>query len=141
MASNEERFELLQRVPLLSNLTQRSLRGVANLAKEVNHAVEHAIVREGAGVHALHAIIEGTAVVTIGGREIKSLGPGDYFGEIAIFDSGPRTATVTATTPMTVLAIDKQDFLHLVASDSDLATRLLGHLAGIIREFDARSAD
>lgn len=141
MAPNDERLELLQRVPLLSDLTKRSLRRVANLAKEVDHAAEHPIVREGGGVHSLHVIIEGTAVVTIGGQEKRSLGPGDYFGEIAIFDRGRRTATVTATTPMKVLAISKHDFLGLVASDADLAIRLLGHLAGVIRQLDARIAD
>ena len=141
MASIKERLELLDRIPLFSGLTKRHLREIANLVKEVDHPAGKTIVREGKRAHALHVIVDGTAVITIGGREMRRLGPGDYFGEIALFDSGPRTATVSATTPLRALAILRSDFLGAVASDGELATRLLVHLAKVVRDLDAQSAE
>ena len=74
-----------------------------------------------------------------GGRKIASLGPGDYFGELALLDHQPRTATVTADTPMKVWVLDSRHFEGILDEIPGLARRLLTHLAGQVRELDAKA--
>ena len=141
MSAANEHSDLLSGVSLFSGLDESVLKKIAQLAKEVNHNDGHTVVREGAGAHAMHLIIEGNAVVGIGDREVARLGPGDSFGEVALFDHGKRSATVTATGPLKVLAIDGSGFLRLVRSDGELATRLLAHMAAFLRARDGELAE
>jgi CRP-like cAMP-binding protein len=99
------------------------------------------VVREGAAAHALHVIVDGSAEVTIGGETVGRLGPGDSFGEIALFDDGPRTATVTADGPLRVLAIDGHTFRETIGKDPELGYRLIVHLAKLVRSLDVHVAD
>ena len=141
MSATDGHLELLSGVGLFSGLDQSVLRKIAELAMEVNHGDGHTVVREGAGAHAMHLIIEGNAAVGVGDREVTRLGPGDSFGEVALFDHGKRSATVTATGPLKVLAIDGSGFLRLVRSDGELAARLLAHMAGFLRALDGELAE
>ena len=141
MSATDEHLELLSGVSLFSGLDKSVLNKIAQLAKEVNHDDGHTVVREGAGAHAMHLIIEGDAVVGIGDREVARLGPGDSFGEVALFDHGKRSATVTATGPLKVLAIDGSGFLRLVRSAGELAPRLLAHMAAFLRALDGELAE
>ncbi len=141
MTATDEYVELLGGIKLFSGLGKPILRRIAELAREVDHDDGEAVVIEGGGVHAMHVIVSGDAVVAIGGREVARLGSGDPFGEIALFDHGHRTATVTAAGPLKVLAIDGFGFLRLVQSDGELATRLLAHLAAFLRALDGELAE
>ncbi len=141
MATIDEHVELLSGVRLFSGLRKPVLRQIAQLAKEIDHNEGHTVVREGAGAHAMHLIVNGNAVVAIGDREVARLGPGDSFGEVALFDRSRRTATVTAMGPLKVLAIDGPGFLRIVQSDGELATRLLAHMAAFLRSLDGELAE
>ncbi|MEE9581669.1 MAG: cyclic nucleotide-binding domain-containing protein [Acidimicrobiia bacterium] len=141
MTATEEHVELLSGIGLFSGLDESVLDKIARLAREVDHDEGHSVVREGAGAHAMHLIVDGDAVVTIGDREVARLGPGDSFGEVALFDRGSRSATVTAAGPLKVLAIDGSGFLQLVKSDGELAARLLSHMAGFLRGLDGELAE
>jgi len=134
-------YRSVRRDRTLLRLEKKVLRQISQLVKEIDHDDGHTVVREGAGAHAMHVIVAGDAVVTIGGREVARLGRGDSFGEVALFDRGDRTASVTATGPLNVLAIDGVGFLRLVRSDGELATRLLTHLAGFLRALDGELAE
>jgi CRP/FNR family cyclic AMP-dependent transcriptional regulator len=81
---------------------------------------------------------EGTAKVTVHGDDRATLGPGDYFGEIALIDEGARTATVTAETDMTTYAMTFWEFRPIVETDSRIAWKLVQALAHRLREADAR---
>ncbi|HEV8563372.1 MAG TPA: cyclic nucleotide-binding domain-containing protein, partial [Actinomycetota bacterium] len=89
---------LLNRVPIFSDCSAKDLAAVARGLKEVNHKASRVIAREGDPGIGLFIIAEGAATVSIGGKTKAKLGPGDFFGEIALLDGGPRTATVTADT-------------------------------------------
>lgn len=141
MITVERRIELLSRVPLFSGLSKRALRRLASLGRETYHNPGKAIVREGRTGHAFHLIVDGKASVQIKERVVSHLGPGDFFGEIALLDKGPRTATVTADAPVTILAIEGTALRDLIESDGSLALQMLAHLAGKVRELDKRLVD
>ena len=94
---------------------------------------------EGLGGLAFHYILDGHATVSREGRELRTLGPGDYFGEISMIDGRPRSATVTAVEPMRVLAIPHQEFESVIDQDPDFARHLLKTLCARLRESEARA--
>ena len=141
MITAARRIELLNRIPLFSGVSKGTLRRLAALGRETVHEPGKAIVREGATAHALHVIVEGTATVRVADRVVSHLGPGDFFGEIALLDKGPRAATVSTDTRVVTLAIEGTALRGLIESDGHLATQLLAHLAGKIRELDTKLLD
>jgi CRP-like cAMP-binding protein len=141
MKETDVQAGLLEKSVLFSGLDRSVLRKIAGITREVDHAAGHVIVQEGSGVHAMHVIVEGNAVVTVEDTEVARLGPGDSFGEIALFDEGPRTATVAADTPLRVLAVDASAFRYMVENDGALASRLLTRLARMIRSMDSIVAE
>jgi hypothetical protein len=91
--------EALGRVPMFADLGTRQLSAVAGAVKEVEQPEGAVLAREGETGAGFFLIIEGTAQVRIADRVHRELGPGDSFGEVALLDGGPRTATVVATSP------------------------------------------
>jgi CRP/FNR family transcriptional regulator, cyclic AMP receptor protein len=132
-------IDTLRRVPLFSALEQRELEKVADSFKQRDYAAGDTIASEGAGGAGFFVIGEGTAKVTVHGQERTTLGPGDYFGEIALIDEGARTATVTAETDMTTYAMTFWEFRPIVETDSRIAWKLVQALAHRLREADART--
>ena len=84
-------------------------------------------------------ITEGTAEVRRNGRKVATLGPGDCVGEMALLDHGPRTATVTAATDMSVLVIGAREFAGIVDEVPPIAHKLLRALASRVRELDVKA--
>lgn len=136
MAVRHDHIELLRAVPLFAHLPTRSLKEISRMAVEVEHDKGHVVVKQGAGAHFLHVIISGEASVTASGNHVAQLGPGDYFGEIALIDRGTRTATITAATDLRILGIDATSFRRLVRSDPQLAANLPESIADRIRELN-----
>jgi CRP-like cAMP-binding protein len=128
-------------VDLFQGLSRGQLKRLAAAAKEVPQPAGKTVASEGQGGLAFHYIVEGSATVSKDGRELRRLGPGDYFGEISMIDGRPRSATVTAQEPMTVLAIPHQDFEAVIDEDPGFARQLLKTLCARLREAEARSAD
>jgi CRP/FNR family cyclic AMP-dependent transcriptional regulator len=83
-------------------------------------------------------IVDGTATVRRNGRKVGTLGPGDAIGELALLDHGPRTATVTATTPLKVLVIGAREFAGVIDEVPPIAHKLLKALAALVRELDTK---
>ena len=111
MATNTE---VLYEVPLFAGMTDRSLQRIADLAREISYDQGTVIVREGEPGDFFVVILSGGATVDQAGRTFKSLGAGDFLGEIALIDGGVRTATVTATEPIAALVIDRPGFQRLM---------------------------
>ena len=86
----------LANVPIFSGCSKRELGIIARASKEVSHKEGTVIAREGERGIGLFLILDGQCKVTIGGKTKARLGAGDFFGEVALLDGGPRTATVTA---------------------------------------------
>ncbi len=98
MATKKEKLEKLAAVPLFSDLSKRTLGKILENSKEVTHVAGQTVVTQGHEGAGFHMILSGRAKVVRGGRRAATLGPGEYFGEMAVIDGGRRTATVFAET-------------------------------------------
>jgi CRP/FNR family cyclic AMP-dependent transcriptional regulator len=126
-------MERLWAVPLFSGCSKRELQTIARAVKDIDHPAGTVIAREGEPGIGLFVIEEGDADVTIGGRKKASLGPGDFFGEIALLDGGPRTATVTAKTDVKLLGLTEWVFRGLMQEHPAIAIKTLEAMAGRLR--------
>lgn len=120
-------------VPLFSACSKRELALIARSAKEVSHRAGTMIAREGERGIGLFVILEGECEVTIGGKRKAKLGPGDFFGEVALLDGGPRTATVTSLTPVKLVGLTGWVFRGLLMEHPSIALKTLEALAGRLR--------
>ena len=134
MGSKRELAELLEDVGLFSRCTTRQRRTVARHAQIAELPAGTDLVREGEPGDALFVILDGEAVVRREGTEINRVGPGAYFGELAVLDGEPRSATVTAETDVKVAVVGIRMFRTLLREFSDLAEQLLIGLASELRE-------
>jgi CRP/FNR family transcriptional regulator, cyclic AMP receptor protein len=129
--------DAVAQVPLFSTLSARHLRRVADLAVEDRIMESATIVREGDIGDTFYVVLEGEAKVTSkSGRVVNRLRPGDFFGEISLLDGGPRTASVVADTPMTVLGITRKAFLRAIADQPEIGVKLLQYAASMLRRLD-----
>ena len=130
--------EQLRQVSLFSDLERRELEALANSFKEVRFRPGDEIVSEDKGGVGFFIVDEGTARVTIRGREVAKFGPGDHFGEIALIDEGARTATVTAETDVRCHGLTSWAFRPLVEHNPSIAWKLLKIMAQRLRETQER---
>ena len=123
----------LAAVPMFSGCTRKELGIIARAAKEVSHRAGTVVAREGERGIGLFLILDGQCSVSIGGREKSKLGPGTFFGEIALLDGGPRTATVSAVTDVRLLGLTEWVFRGLLAEHPSIALKTLESIAGRLR--------
>jgi CRP-like cAMP-binding protein len=121
--------DLLKRVPLFSDLEGRELNRIGESMKERTFNAGETVAREGESGVGFFVIEDGTAKVSVSGEERRTLGPGDYFGEIALLSEGARTATVTADTQLRTYGMTFWDFRPLVEENASIAWKLLQALA------------
>ncbi len=133
-------LELVQRVPLFADLERRELQGLASSLKERTYEDGEMIASEGQSGVGFFVIEDGEARVTVRGQERGRLGPGDYFGEVALIDDGARTATVTAASPLRCYGITAWEFRPLVESNAGIAWKLLKAMARRLREAEQRES-
>ena len=134
MGAKRDLAEHLEDVKLFSRCTARQRRTIARHAQIAELPAGVDLVKEGEPGDALFLILEGTAIVHSHGEELNRLGPGAYFGELAILDGEPRSATVVADSDVKVAVIGIRMFRTLLREFSDLAEQLLIALAGELRE-------
>jgi CRP/FNR family transcriptional regulator, cyclic AMP receptor protein len=124
----DAKVELLKRTPLFSGCTKSELRQLARTADELDLREGTVLTREGRPGREFFVLIEGTAEVTKNGKKIAELGPGDWLGEIALITDSPRTATVTATSPVDVLVITDRRFRSVVETMPSIALKVLARV-------------
>ena len=133
MGSKRDLADVLAGVGLFSKCTTGQRRAIARHAQIAELPAGLELVKEGEPGDALFVILAGTAVVQRGGVEVNQVGPGSYFGEMAILDGQPRGATVLAATNVTVAVIGIRMFRTMLREFSDLTEQLLIALAGELR--------
>ena len=126
--------DVLRRVRLFADLDEREVEEIARLFKERDFPAGETIIREGSGGAAFYVIESGEVTVTIGGELRATLGPGDYFGEIALLDEGARIATVTAVTDLDCYGLTLWEFKPLVEENGVIGWKLLQTLARELRQ-------
>jgi len=119
------KIELLKRVPLFAECSKSELRELAMTADEIDLRDGHVLTKEGRPGREFFVLIDGAARVTQKGRKIADLGAGDWFGEIALLTDAPRTATVTATSPVDVLVVTDRSFRRVVETMPSIALKVL----------------
>jgi len=123
----------LQRVELFSDMNRRQAEQIARLLKERQFRKGDTVIMEGSGGAAFFLVESGYVTVSSKGVELATLGPGDYFGEIALIDGGPRSATVTAATDLTCYGLTFWEFRPLIENNGTIAWKLLQALARRLR--------
>ena len=132
------KIELLKRVPLFAGCSKAELREVALSADELDLRDGHVLTKEGRPGREFFVLVDGTARVTKDAKPVADLKGGDWFGEIALLTHQPRTATVTATSPVRVLVITDRAFRRVVETMPRIALKVLASV-GQRLDHDARS--
>lgn len=120
--------DLLRKVPLFAGCSKAELRELALAADELDLREGRALTREGSPGREFFVLVEGTARVSRRGRTVAELAVGDWFGEIALLTRAPRTATVTATSPVRVLVLTDRAFRRALESAPSIGVKVLASL-------------
>jgi CRP-like cAMP-binding protein len=121
----DQKLELLSKVPLFADLGQRDLGQVERLADEIDVPAGKVLAKEGSSAHEFFVIVEGRIAITRGATKVNDMGPGEFFGELAMLGRIPRTATATASTPARLLVVGHREFTSLMANHPQIREKVL----------------
>ena len=124
----DTKVDLMKAVPLFTGCSKTELQKLAALADELDLGEGATLIREGERGREFIVIVDGTVRVTRGGKQLRDLGAGDFIGEIALVSDVPRTATVTATSPVRLLVVTDRAFRGLIEQMPSIATKVLQSL-------------
>ena len=124
-----QKTDLIHKVPLFARCSRAELKEIAMLADEIDLHEGKEMTREGEPGREFFVLLEGTADVRKKSRKVNALGPGDFFGEIALVSREPRTATVIATSPVRALVITDRSFRRLLEDSPQVQTKVMEAMA------------
>lgn len=131
--SHDTKADALSRCPFFAGLSRGELLELAKVTEDMEVEEGKVLTREGQSGSEFFVIVDGEVSVTKDGQEIRTLGPGDFFGEIALLEDTPRTATVTAKTPLRFFVLTRQSFRSLLAHQPELEQKVLAALEERVR--------
>jgi CRP/FNR family cyclic AMP-dependent transcriptional regulator len=123
------KVDMISHVPLFATCSKTELRKIASLADEIDLPAGTRLTKEGASGKEFVVIVKGRADVVRRGKKLRSLGNGDFLGEIALVTGTPRTATVTTTEPTRALVIAAPAFRTLLRNTPSMQLKVLDALA------------
>jgi len=127
----------LEGVPLFARMSKKERERIVKHADEMTFPDGFTVVRQGESGNEFWLVVSGTLSVRRGGEEVDQLGPGDWFGELAVIDPAPRNATIVTTTPVTLLVLGRQRFWEAMQGSPTLMRKVIIGLASRLREMDA----
>jgi CRP/FNR family transcriptional regulator, cyclic AMP receptor protein len=133
------KLDHLANVRLFSSLNKKELRLVGRASDEITVKAGSELVKEGSVGHEFFLILSGQATVRRNGRKVATLGPGNYFGEMALLDRGPRSATIVADSDMSLVVIGQREFLGVLEEVPEVARKLLVSMATRLRDADTKA--
>jgi CRP-like cAMP-binding protein len=133
----DKKIEILRGVQTFRACNDKELRTIASIVDEHEAKTGDVLTREGRPGSEFFVVADGTATVSINEKKIATLGPGAFFGEMALLDHGPRAATVTADTPMRLYVVDASRFWDLIEGSPVVARKIIRGLAARLREVEA----
>jgi CRP-like cAMP-binding protein len=134
--ARDEKLDLLRRIPLFAGFDRHHVERLGMLTEEVDVPAGKVLIRQGELGDDLMIIYSGQVAVERNGAKVNKLGPGEFFGEIALLERGPRTATVTAETACRLLVINHRDFHAVMEEFPEIAARVLLTLGHRLRTLD-----
>jgi CRP/FNR family transcriptional regulator len=135
----DELVESLKRVPIFAGVRDKELGRLVKAMRDSRFNEGEVITTEGRSGVGFFLIEDGNATVSLRGEIVRTLGPGDHFGEIALIDEGPRSATVTASTDLRCRGLAAWEFKSFVQEHPEVAWPLLETLASRLRDAEERS--
>lgn len=136
----DPKLDLLRRVPLFTQCRGEPLELISRLADEVDVPDGYTLMRQGDIAHEFFLIVEGKVRIERNGKTLKTLGPGDYLGEVALLSESPRTATAMTEGPTSLLVITHQGFHSLLDSSSTIRSAIFEGVAAYLRDLLPDSA-
>lgn len=127
--SQDVKVDALGRVPLFAGLSKKELTQLARMSDDVEVDEGHVLCREGQTGREFFVIVDGDVEVTRKGKAVRRRGGDDFFGEIALLEDIPRTATVKAKTPLRLFVLTRRDFRHLVETSPSVEKKVMQSLA------------
>jgi CRP/FNR family transcriptional regulator, cyclic AMP receptor protein len=127
--SQDTKVEALKRAPLFEGLSRKELTQLARVSEDMEIPAGTALCKEGEIGHEFFVIIDGKVEITRNGRKVAMRGGGEFVGEIALLEQTPRTATVTAKTPLRVFVLTTRDFRSLLDESPSVERKVLRTLA------------
>ena len=129
MLGSNSKIDLIKGVPLFASASKQELAEIAGIADEIDLPEGKVLIKEGDTGREFFVLIEGTAEIARGGKKVASIGPGDFFGEIALIAKTPRNATITTTSPIRTLVITDRAFRQLLDHAPQIQIGVLTALA------------
>jgi CRP-like cAMP-binding protein len=128
--------ERLAQIPLFQGLSKKNRRLISSLATRLDEPAGTVLTKEGQQGYEFIVVLEGEVEVRQGGHVIARRGAGEWFGEIALLDNRPRTATIVAITPVVIEVIGKREFAALVNDFPEIGRTLMAAMAQRLAEID-----
>jgi CRP-like cAMP-binding protein len=138
--SQDTKVEALKRAPLFEGFSRKELTQLARVSEDMEIPQGQVLCREGELGHEFFVIVEGETEVTKNGKPVAQRGGGDFIGEIALVEETPRTATVTAKTPLRVFVLTSKDFHHLLEEHPKVQGKVMRALARRVAELSGDPA-
>jgi CRP/FNR family cyclic AMP-dependent transcriptional regulator len=136
----DHKLELLERVPLFAGAARDELEAIGRIVDEIDVPSGTALTHEGRHEGYFFVIVSGTVRIERGGRSINTIGAGDFLGEIALLDGGPRTASATTESDCRLLSLTHQRFHELLDTSPSVRTAVLEAVGRRMRALDAETA-
>ncbi len=130
----DAKIQRLGGIPLFDGFSRKHLERISQLCTEIHLDAGKTLCHEGEAGSEFFVLEAGTVTVSTGGKEVATLGPGSFFGELALLDAGPRTATVTAAEDVTVLVLSRQEFMAMLKEEPQVALRMLPAIGKRMRQ-------
>ena len=140
MVPADPKLALIASVPLFAGLDRREIEFLGRLMDDVDVSDGKVLTREGSSGGEFFIVVEGSIKVERGGAEINRLGAGDFFGEIALIDQGPRTATAIADGPARLMVLTSAGFASMLGQNPGVETKILRVLARRVRDLQPTAA-
>ena len=137
--SQDQRIQLLKSMWLFSHCDRKELLKIAALTTQDEAHVGDVIARQGERGSECFIVASGSATIQVGGLDVGTVGPGGFFGEMALLDGGPRSATVTALDDMQLLILDRRELNDLLDAAPSVARKMLAVLGQRLREAHDRN--
>jgi CRP/FNR family transcriptional regulator, cyclic AMP receptor protein len=135
--NQDTKVHALKRAPLFEGLSKKELAEIARVTEDLEVPAGKVLCKEGDTGQEFFVIVKGKIEVSRKGKPIAARGGGDFVGEIALLEDTKRTATVTATTPLHVFVLTRQDFRRLVAANPSVERKVMQALARRVLELSA----